>query len=1443
MKKLTLKKFTLLISLAFLTLTSSFGQIVLNESFRLGALPVGWSESSVSLNDAWEYGGGVDFGSTSVIPDPFGNLGQYTNMDFSDDPDTTSLITPKISVAGLTNPRLTFYYITQTNNTLINPYNRLILDYWNGTAWTNITVIDTLTTQGWTEYLFDATPYIFNVDSVQFRFSAQEGGAAIGGFGTETYDQDMALDDITIEATPSCAEPINLSTTNLTTTSAQLNWVDTNGAPLGYQVSYGLPGFDPNSGTMMMTTADSLIISNLTNNTSYEWVVRTICAVGDTSYWTTGVLEFTTLISCLAPTSLITSEITDTSADFSWTDPSIAMEWQISYGVSGFTAGNGTQMVVTTDSVSVSGLTQNTNYDWYVRTICSRGDTSTWSSASFTTLCGVAVAPFFDGFENHQTRSGITGLTECWEATRQNISNDWNIDDNGSTPSSGTGPSGPFNGSKYAYFEASSGSAGAEATFTSPKVLVNGLTQPMVEFYVFMFGDNRGVMSDLYIDMFDGSTYTVLDSIKGEQQSSPLDPWLQIRLLLPTTTDTVQIRLRAYRGSAAQYGDIAIDDFSIKEAPSCFNPTSFSLSAFNITTSTVDVTWDQQLSGNTWEIEWDTIGFTPGIGRNSLISINDTATLTGLSAATAYDWYVRNICAPGDTSIWSTKSNFITECPAFTAPYFTDFDAVGTGTFNSADVRCWQATGIGADDVFIVNATDHGAAIPSTPNTVELNDGIWPSDTSVLVSPEFSDLNSGLNRIRFQAAFENVSLANVSVFVGVITDPTDVSTFTPIDTISAADVGGTTDFGEIIIRLTNTALIGSARHIAFIHGPGGFEAYIDDFNYEPIPPNDLTIAEIVRPANGCNIASDSVEIAIANIGTAPQSNFTVGFDVDGGTTVTETFTGTIAPGDTVNFVFNALANLTIGGTSEVSVYTMLGTDADNRNDSLVKVVTSSNFASLPYTESFETGAAGWVVSGDSSWEVGTPAGAVIDTASDGTQAWVTDLDAQYANRLITYVNSPCFDFRTAQNPYIKMDIWYDIENRWDGAVLEASIDGGNTWTVVGAKNDPVNWYNDSARIMVTNNVSADGRAWTSSLPVVGGSGWVTAEHALDGLSGQSSVKLRVAFHSDEATSEDGMAFDNVRIFDSIPQDPYYPIGVINTEDAQGIADSLNVTCFTSGTVVGIDLDGNSGISFYIIDQSSGSQEGINVFNFNDVSNYVVNEGDSILVHGDIAQFNGLTEIVPDSISIIGIGNALPTPIVVTDLDETTESKYLSIPTSYWALNSSGTGSSNVNLTNGTDTIIMRIDSDTDINDSLNASNPILPNDTICGIVGIGSQFDNVNPPATLFDGYQVFPMRWADLTICRITTGIDNVVTETATFSLSPNPTNGEFMISSNGFNNATVNIIIRDINGRVLSNDFISNANSKFNKSFDLNGESKGMYFISVIDGENVFNKKIILQ
>jgi hypothetical protein len=171
------------------------------------------------------------------------------------------------------------------------------------------------------------------------------------------------------------------------------------------------------------------------------------------------------------------------------------------------------------------------------------------------------------------------------------------------------------------------------------------------------------------------------------------------------------------------------------------------------------------------------------------------------------------------------------------------------------------------------------------------------------------------------------------------------------------------------------------------------------------------------------------------------------------------------------------------------------------------------------------------------------------------------------------------------------------------------------------------------------------------------------------------------------------------------------------------------------------------------------------------------------------------------------------------------------------------GSYNVEARNlaSTDTITIRIDSDSDISDSLAiVGNGWVVGDTICSLVGVGSQFDFNSP---FLDSYQVFPSLYTDVTVCKLFTGIQKVTAKDKAINIFPNPTVGQFTVAANGLNNDNAIVTVRDISGKIVLQDNIANSNSPFTKQYDLSGKAKGLYFISIIDGEERINQKLIVQ
>ena len=210
--------------------------------------------------------------------------------------------------------------------------------------------------------------------------------------------------------------------------------------------------------------------------------------------------------------------------------------------------------------------------------------------------------------------------------------------------------------------------------------------------------------------------------------------------------------------------------------------------------------------------------------------------------------------------------------------------------------------------------------------------------------------------------------------------------------------------------------------------------------------------------------------------------------------------------------------------------------------------------------------------------------------------------------------------------------------------------------------------------------------------------------------------------------------------------PTYSIGTVSTTDSLGMPDSLDLDCYVSGTVFTGDYDGDQGISFYMMDNTGG----INVYNRRDVSDYVVSDGDSILVKGSIKNYNGLLELVADSIIVLDSNKTYAAAKVVSTLDASTESEFIELKSVHLADASQWPASGNSNnvdiITQTGDTLLMRIDGDAGI-DSISPGCQF-------NITGVGAQYDRSSPYTS---GYQIFPRKATD--IKNVNSVIDQTVT------------------------------------------------------------------------------------
>jgi subtilisin-like proprotein convertase family protein len=327
-----------------------------------------------------------------------------------------------------------------------------------------------------------------------------------------------------------------------------------------------------------------------------------------------------------------------------------------------------------------------------------------------------------------------------------------------------------------------------------------------------------------------------------------------------------------------------------------------------------------------------------------------------------------------------------------------------------------------------------------------------------------------------------------------------------------------------VVHLLDGAAGESSVKIRFVFSSDGSienEGFgIDDVSITEQPAINSELTAIVTPQSGCGLTStEAIQIHVTNLGSTVMDSVIIAFSLDNGTPVSEVFNNSIAVGGDSIFTLSQTVNLSVNGDYQLVVWTSTVDDGDTSNDTLSVTITSvPTVSSFPYLEDFETGTNGWTSGGtNSTWQFGNPGTAFINTANSGVNAWVTNLTGPYGTSENSYVESPCLDFSTmTADPILSFAGIFRTESCCDEGWVDVSLDGGTTWTKLGVSGEGENWYNNAFNNQ-WNGISGAANQW------------LTAEHLLDGVAGESNVKIRFAFSSDGSINDDGFGLDDIFI--------------------------------------------------------------------------------------------------------------------------------------------------------------------------------------------------------------------------------------------------------------------------------------------------------------------------
>jgi hypothetical protein len=91
--------------------------------------------------------------------------------------------------------------------------------------------------------------------------------------------------------------------------------------------------------------------------------------------------------------------------------------------------------------------------------------------------------------------------------------------------------------------------------------------------------------------------------------------------------------------------------------------------------------------------------------------------------------------------------------------------------------------------------------------------------------------------------------------------------------------------------------------------------------------------------------------------------------------------------------------------------------------------------------------------------------------------------------------------------------------------------------------------------------------------------------------------------------------------------------------------------------------------------------------------------------------------------------------------------------------------------------------------------------------------------------------------------GSTNDKLETGNMTMAPNPSDGKFNLNFSLKNKGDAEVTIFNIEGRQIYSEKLPNFSGEYNKSIEIGGNQKGVYFVKILQGKDSQVKKVLLE
>jgi subtilisin-like proprotein convertase family protein len=843
------------------------------------------------------------------------------------------------------------------------------------------------------------------------------------------------------------------------------------GATSPYNVNFIVPpGATPGTTRMRIKFGDGTFGTPNTNNPCGVYTYGEVEDYG---------IVITLPPACTPPTGLTVTSIAPTSADLSWnassSNPSGGYQWEVrtagAPGSGGATVIGST--IAGTTIATASPLAANTTYSYYVRANCGAGVFSTWTSAFvFTTPCNPIAIPFTETFATYATTFPPT----CW--TRNDVVN-----------LTGQAPSAYGVGAGSAKFDFYSADAGTNLDLVSPLFTAVPANYRLTfdHAYATFFGENDQLQ--IFYSTNGGSTYTSLILYDGGN-GGPLNTgggvlpaftptagqWANKTVDLPVGTNRIRLR-----GISAFGNNLYLDNITIEPTPSCL-PVS-NLTAIGISPTEVLVNFTPPATTPTvgYIIEYGPVGFTPGttntagVGGTAVPFASPPAppyTLTGLTASTTYDIYVRKVCILGVDFSINRKTSATTLCPATNIPYLQTFESAtvpGMPTCTSIqDVNgnsgsFWLGTGAGGWETYTdANPLTYVSPTKALLYYYDFNNLARGGDDWFYI--QGLNLTAGTNyRLKFfYKALDGVNFPEkLEVKYGTKANAANMTTGT---LFTNNNISSIYDNPYDSVRVDFTPPSTGVYYIGFhiMSDPDEFGLLLDDISVKLAPLVDVGISGITVPSLNCPTNGVFIQATVKNFNTTTQ-NFatypvTVTSTINGSPGPGATLnTGTLAPGASMDIYLSPAVNFA-GGTYDITIKTATtpaSNDPETGNDAYTTSITVNPNPPVPViTPANPAVCAGTPVQLSTQFTPSPPPVTLPAVSSGAITVNIPDATAAGASHTINVSTVPAGASVTG------ISVTMNVSHTWDGdMIINLKAPNNNVLNLFNRKGNALNQVN------------------------------------------------------------------------------------------------------------------------------------------------------------------------------------------------------------------------------------------------------------------------------------------------------------------------------------------------------------------------------------------------